>query len=110
MMCALSFATDTKGAPTPVVCVEQHVSIPFGLGGRVRHSSDTRLSYLANFRLNLNLLRVLLLVINHSLAHNSFTICCSTYLMIRSYPIELRVGYGCRLKPAGSALTQHVIT
>ena len=84
MMCSMSSATNTKGAPALVVCVEQHVSFPFNLGGRMMHSSDTRLSYLFNFGFNFNFLRVLLLVFNYNLAPLSITFCCSTYMMVRS--------------------------
>ena len=86
------------------------MSFPFNLGGCMKHSSDTKLSYLFNCGLNFNFLRTVCLILNYSLAHLSITFCCSTYTMVRSYPIELRVGYGCRLRPAGSSLTQHVIT
>ena len=84
------------------------MSIPFNLGGRVGYSSKTKLSDF--FILGFNSLQLFRLLLKYSLAHLSITFCCSTDMMVRSYPIELRVGYGCRLKPVGSALTQHVMT
>ena len=94
MMCAMSFATNTKKAPAPVVCMEQHVSFPFNLGGRMKHSSDTRLSYLFSFGLNFVVLRTLRIIFNYSVADLSITFCCSTYMMVRSYPIGLCVAVG----------------
>ena len=108
MMSAMSFALYAKLATAEVICVEQHMSILFNLGGRVRNSSNTRLSYF--FVLGFNIIRISRLLLNHSLAPLSITFRCSADMMVRSHPLELRVGYGCRLKPVGSALTRHVIT
>ena len=108
MVTAVSFALHTERAPATIICVEQHMSIPFKLGGRMRYSSNTRLSDFIVF--NFHFLRLFRLFLNNSLAHLSITFRCSTDMMVRSYPIELRNDYGCRLKLVGSALTQHVIT